>query len=963
MFACLRTNLSVDLNGNTVGTQYDQLNIAGNVVLDSAVLNILLGYTPAHGTEFMIIENDGAENVSGSFANTITNATTFAKSVTGRKFDIAYGNDVVLTYDLDADEGGDLKFRATNGFVGYGSRESYPFAIEGLDSDATTVVTFSDGNPGHDTIVTVTGNGNFTADLSALNDVIINVTIQATDNVNNVAGGLGTSFAFIDPIPAQVFVSYGPGYIFENETATLFGEIILVSADTDYTLEINWDDPNEPFSSSFPLESALGLSAGQVINSTTNDASLLIESVDVYSGIITFQSSHLYLDDGDSNNGNGTEYDTSYILVSISSTAGTNDTTTELYVQNTAPFLYANLTNPYLVENDSTSIVGDFFDSGVNDWHSLSVNWNDPLTPFNWEFLISPVSQLTVGQQISSTADACTLTITGVDTLTGHVSFETSSHKILDDSYFNNIQLSLFDDDGGFFTTDLDLQIQNDTPLIILNYGDLMYENTATNMDGYFFDAGRNDQHTIEVFWTSGGSGSWSAFDLAEFNALTVGQVFHSLTDDASLTVPGLESLVGTVSFSILAKPFQDDGFPGDGIEYEPVDIDVYISDDDGGSSDFRSRREVYNVGPQLSQLAVTTPIPGNNTVTLTGTFADIGILDEHQLLIDWYDTTVGTGNSEFLLPDTASLAVGQDYTSNAIDDYSVLTITSVDLNTGTVGFSVSHQYGLVWPLGNTHQIAVILHDDDNGFDSQTIQFSTNRAPVDLSLSSVSIDENSVSGAIVATVLTTDPDAGNTFAYTLVTGAGSDDNSSFSIVGNSVETAAVFDFETKSSYSIRVRTTDQGGLWFEKQFTITVTDLNDNTPVITTSATQSVAENTALVAALTATDADSVGTNPALFTITGGTDVALFEIVGGNLQFIAPKDFETDAHTYSVQVTADDGTNTSDLLITVTLTDVLEVLPTLTIESVTATEGDGLLFTVMLDHAVAGGIDVTLNSA
>ncbi|PZV26539.1 MAG: hypothetical protein DCF12_09300, partial [Snowella sp.] len=37
----------------------------------------------------------------------------------------------------------------------------------------------------------------------------------------------------------------------------------------------------------------------------------------------------------------------------------------------------------------------------------------------------------------------------------------------------------------------------------------------------------------------------------------------------------------------------------------------------------------------------------------------------------------------------------------------------------------------------------------------------------------------------------------------------------------------IFDFETKNSYSIRVRTTDQGGLTFEKQLTIGVTDLNE----------------------------------------------------------------------------------------------------------------------------------------
>ena len=76
---------------------------------------------------------------------------------------------------------------------------------------------------------------------------------------------------------------------------------------------------------------------------------------------------------------------------------------------------------------------------------------------------------------------------------------------------------------------------------------------------------------------------------------------------------------------------------------------------------------------------------------------------------------------------------------------------------------------------------------------------------------------------------------------------------------------------------------------------MTLTDVNDNAPVITTAAPQLVAENTALVAALTATDADTVGTIPATFTITGGADAALFEIVGGNLVFKAAKDYETEA--------------------------------------------------------------------
>src|SRR5436189_23885 len=35
------------------------------------------------------------------------------------------------------------------------------------------------------------------------------------------------------------------------------------------------------------------------------------------------------------------------------------------------------------------------------------------------------------------------------------------------------------------------------------------------------------------------------------------------------------------------------------------------------------------------------------------------------------------------------------------------------------------------------------------------------------------------------------------------------------------------DFETRPGYSVLVRTTDSGGLVFDKQFTITVTDAND----------------------------------------------------------------------------------------------------------------------------------------
>ena len=112
---------------------------------------------------------------------------------------------------------------------------------------------------------------------------------------------------------------------------------------------------------------------------------------------------------------------------------------------------------------------------------------------------------------------------------------------------------------------------------------------------------------------------------------------------------------------------------------------------------------------------------------------------------------------------------------------------------------------------------------------------NVNESPTDISLSNSSVAENQPSGTTVGNFTTTDPDAGDTHTYTLVAGMGDVDNASFDIVGNQLRTKASFDYETKKSYSIRVRSTDNGAgsLYFEKQFTITVTDVNEPSAPLT----------------------------------------------------------------------------------------------------------------------------------
>jgi len=105
---------------------------------------------------------------------------------------------------------------------------------------------------------------------------------------------------------------------------------------------------------------------------------------------------------------------------------------------------------------------------------------------------------------------------------------------------------------------------------------------------------------------------------------------------------------------------------------------------------------------------------------------------------------------------------------------------------------------------------------------------STNHNPTDISLSNNTIDENQASGTTIGNFSTTDADSGDTHTYSLVAGSGDTDNSSFIISGDTLKSNTVFDYETKSSYSIRVQTDDGNGGSYEKQFTISINNLTES---------------------------------------------------------------------------------------------------------------------------------------
>src|SRR5205814_2230782 len=193
----------------------------------------------------------------------------------------------------------------------------------------------------------------------------------------------------------------------------------------------------------------------------------------------------------------------------------------------------------------------------------------------------------------------------------------------------------------------------------------------------------------------------------------------------------------------------------------------------------------------------------------------------------------------------------------------------------------------------SSYNIRVRSQDQDGLlFDQQlTItETSVDEGRTAIALSTNSVAEASAAGTTVGALSTVDPDAGNTFTYSLVSGAGSDDNASFAIVGNQIRTAAVFDFESKSSYNIRVRSQDQGGLFFDQHLTITVTNVNE-APTNISLSQANVPPNSpagATVGTFSSTDPDAGNTfSYALVSGDGSADNGSFTITGNELKIAA----------------------------------------------------------------------------
>ncbi|MEQ8812825.1 MAG: cadherin domain-containing protein, partial [Imperialibacter sp.] len=208
--------------------------------------------------------------------------------------------------------------------------------------------------------------------------------------------------------------------------------------------------------------------------------------------------------------------------------------------------------------------------------------------------------------------------------------------------------------------------------------------------------------------------------------------------------------------------------------------------------------------------------------------------------ILDVNDPPIITVDQEGIIPE------------NSANGTEVMQVQAVGGNTNTIlkswaitqgnidgVFAVNPENGLLtvadgtklnYEARPTYALELTVSDGVNVSEPRLVSISVsnvNEAPTGVSLSTSAIDENLPVGSLVATLATADVDAADTFVYAFVEDSEANDNASFLIASNQLLAKEKFDFETKSNYTVRIKSTDAGGLSTEAQLAIAVNNIND----------------------------------------------------------------------------------------------------------------------------------------
>lgn len=369
------------------------------------------------------------------------------------------------------------------------------------------------------------------------------------------------------------------------------------------------------------------------------------------------------------------------------------------------------------------------------------------------------------------------------------------------------------------------------------------------------------------------------------------------------------------------------------------------------GGADYKISVKVTDADKSSVATAITVRVKDTNDVPSAPTFAS------DALTVNLAENTASgvIAGTALTTDDEDASDVTHSYSlGSAGGDEGKFTLTRTDgsayvagtaLSDGLVSLSANSSFDFENPGSadgdNTYEVEVITTDvgrkDKDGNDiaglenRQTLSVvvtAVNEKPTSIDITNLKILDGAKPGSIIGILSTVDPDAGDTHTYSL---ADTDDNSGdFNLLevsnGNQLivrktGTPHTVDSQDKTTYTLKVVSTDQGGIASDaKDLTITVEVGNTAPTEIKLEGQVDVAENSdaTKVGTLATEDAENDDADPNnnqvhTYVILNGEDGEFFKLAGAsNTELHTSKELDFERTTgnkseYKVIVLTDDG--------------------------------------------------------
>ena len=286
--------------------------------------------------------------------------------------------------------------------------------------------------------------------------------------------------------------------------------------------------------------------------------------------------------------------------------------------------------------------------------------------------------------------------------------------------------------------------------------------------------------------------------------------------------------------------------------------------------------------------------------------------------------SAVGAAIASVNATDPEGSAVTYTLSGTGSDNFSIDTSGNITL-ASTLDYETATSYELT-----------LVVDDGTYASTEVITVSVadvNEAPtLSATVAFNAFQENTATGTTIATSSVSDPEAG-AITYSL-SGTGSEN---FSVSSDGTVTlASGLDYETATAYAITLTASD-GANTVSETLTINVGDINEAPSLTNSLAASSFAENVATGTTI----ATATASDPEAQTITysiSGTGSENFAIdADGNVTLASSLDYEITT-SYSLTITASDGTNSTQQTLSISVTDIIEFALALSSNSVSINE-------------------------